>query len=529
METSNRYYRPEWTCGRYNREHNVAIMYNLIEGMCFYYEDITAEVIACILSKEKNEPFDLEWLSCQSDVNTTSLMPFVNQLEQYGLLTSHILTKEEIITYRANLKGRRIQNVLDNVDALHDMTVLGDNSAERLYMEKTGGITSVMFELTYRCSEMCLHCYNAGATRNGIEQNNRANRTELTIAHYERLIDELDEMGVTKVCLSGGDPFSNPDVWDIIEYLYRKELAIDIFTNGISVVNQVDRLAKYYPRTIGISLYSDVPEVHDYITRVKGSHDRTINFIRQCSEYSMPMLLKCCIMKPNVASYPTVKRVAYKYGALPQFDLNITDSVDGDKCASTFLRLEHEELEIVLRDKDLPYYVSGDVIKTNAVDSNGLMCNAGHNTLCITPEGNVQPCCAFPMKLGNISNSSILEVLRDNPLLTWWKKQIIKDCKDCYKHPYCTYCQMCVGNNYIAHGTPLEASENNCFLAKERYNLALKMQDGYDPLQGRDLDETLSRFQYKKRELSRVLSINYREGARINGVSLNHPYNSQND
>ena len=95
METSNTYYRPEWTCGRYDREHNVAILYNLIEGMCFYYEDITAEVISCILSKKRNESFELDWLSRQSDVNMTSLMPFVYQLVQYGLLTSHILTEEE--------------------------------------------------------------------------------------------------------------------------------------------------------------------------------------------------------------------------------------------------------------------------------------------------------------------------------------------------------------------------------------------------------------------------------------------------
>ena len=27
------YYRPEWTCGRYNKEKQVAIMYNFIEEM----------------------------------------------------------------------------------------------------------------------------------------------------------------------------------------------------------------------------------------------------------------------------------------------------------------------------------------------------------------------------------------------------------------------------------------------------------------------------------------------------------------
>lgn len=116
-----------------------------------------------------------------------------------------------------------------------------------------------------------------------------------------------------------------------------------------------------------------------------------------------------------------VKDVAYRYGALPQFDLNITDSVDGDKCASTYLRLTHEELEIVLRDEDLPYYISGDGVKETVVNGDGMMCNAGHNSLCITPEGNVQPCCAFPLKLGNICDKSLACILNESIQLAWWK------------------------------------------------------------------------------------------------------------
>ncbi|MDD7691877.1 MAG: hypothetical protein PT953_04225 [Prevotella sp.] len=67
---------------------------------------------------------------------------------------------------------------------------------------------------------------------------------------------------------------------------------------------------------------------------------------------------------------------------------------------------------------------------------------------------------------------------------------------------------MCVGNNYIAHGNPLLASENNCFLAKERYMLALKMQDGYDPLNGRNLEEVLSELKTDIRKLRRIPSVN---------------------
>lgn len=513
------YYRPEWTCGRYNNEHKAAILYNLIEGLSFYYEDVSAEVIGCILSIPRNHSFDLSWLSSKSDVSIDSILPFIEQLEQYGLITTKVLSDNEISAYRNNLKDIRRQQVRDNVNALHEMTIVGTADAERMYMEKVGGITSVMFELTYRCSEKCIHCYNAGATRNNTELDKRGMRQELSINEYKAIIDELNTLGVTKVCLSGGDPFSKSIVWEIMDYLYEKEFAMDIFTNGISVVNQVARLAKYYPRTIGISLYSDDATVHDSITRVKGSHDKTISFIEQCSHYAMPMLLKCCIMKRNVSSYYTVKDVAYKYGALPQFDLNITDSVEGDRSASTYLRLEHRELEIVLCDKDLPYYVGGDGVKEIKRLDSDIMCNAGRNTLCITPEGNIQPCCAFPLKLGNVRITPIAEVLSKNQLLIWWKTKTIRDCIDCYKHPYCTYCQMCVGNNYIAHGNPLKASENNCYLAQERYNLAIKMQSGYDPLEGKNINETLSKLHYEISELKQIPTISHRDDERINGMS----------
>lgn len=513
------YYRPEWTCGRYNEAYHVAIFYNLLEGVCFYYEDISAEVIGCVLSIPRNQFFSLSWLSEKSDVIVERLLPFIQELIQYGLLTTKVLSKKEIRIYRENLRYVRKQQVFDNIAALHEMTIVGTANAEKLYMEKVGGITSVMLELTYRCSEMCIHCYNVGAARNQYEESQRGNRNELGIEDYKKLVDELIEEGLVKVCLSGGDPFSKPIVWEIITYLYEKEIATDIFTNGVSVTDKVERLANFYPRTIGISLYSGIAEVHDSITRVNGSHKKTLRFIELCGSYAIPMLLKCCIMKPNVKSYYTVKDIAYKYGALPQFDLNVTDSVDGDRCASTLLRLGHDELEIVLRDKDLAYYIGKDEIKKTNRTETDMMCNAGFNTFCITPEGNIQPCCAFPMKLGNVKIDSISSIIERSELHIWWQAQTIKDCEECYKHPYCAYCQMCVGNNYIAHGNPLKASENNCFFAKERYNLALKMQNGYDPLEGKTLEQALQGLKIGNIETRRIQSTNYRDSARINGMS----------
>lgn len=516
-------YRPEWTCGRYNDKQKVAIYYNLLEGMAYFFEEYSAVVVGKILSVEKNKPIDIEQIMEKVGLVLEELNPFLSILLQHGLLTTVIPNRDIITEYRSNVRLAKQEHVRATRIEFQEQSVINTTDAERLYSERVDCITSVMFELTYRCSEMCIHCYNPGATRNEKEINERGNRPELNLNDYVKIIDELYKQGIVKVCLSGGDPFSKAIVWEIIEYLYNKGIAIDIFTNGISVCNNVERLANYYPRTIGVSLYSNVPAIHDSITRIKGSHEKTLKFIQECSSYGISMYLKCCIMKNNVQTYCTVKDVAYKYGALPQFDINITDSVEGDKCASSHLRIDHEMMEIVLRDKDLPYYIGKgkDIHEIKSpIDKNGKMCNAGITSLCITPEGNIQPCCAFPMKLGNVKDSMIKKELRDNKLLEWWRTRKLSDCSDCHQHPYCVFCQMCAGNNYIANGTPLKPSENNCYIAKERYNLALKIQDGYDPLRGKSLEERLGELTIDIEPLNRCSSVNYRDLNRVKEMPL---------
>ena len=82
-------------------------------------------------------------------------------------------------------------------------------------------ICSCMFELTYRCSEMCIHCYNPGATRNNAEVSHRSDLKELSIEDYKCIIDDMYENGLVKVCLTGGDPFSKEFIWELLDYLYK--------------------------------------------------------------------------------------------------------------------------------------------------------------------------------------------------------------------------------------------------------------------------------------------------------------------
>ncbi len=488
------YYRPIWTCGRYNEKAQAAIYYNLITGMSYYFESYSAMVIGEILSVERNSGFSIKNISTKLNIAMESLIPFFKELETMGIVSSIYPTKEIIDSYRKRVYDYNCSQEQTIERTTQEKLPYENSNAETLYTEKTGGITSVMFELTYNCSEKCIHCYNEGATRNDTEKSTRGNREEMTLENYEQLIDELYDLGLMKVCLTGGDPFSKPFIWEVIDYLYNKGIAFDVFTNGQRLKNDVERLANYFPRLVGISLYSGYPEVHDYITRIKGSWKLSIDIIQQLSVLSVPMNIKCCVMRPNVKNYYLVADIAKKYNARPQFEISLTDSIEGDRCVSKYLRMTPEQLEIVLRDDNIPLYVGPEAPNYGGEKKNMEIrpCGAGENSLCITPEGNVIPCCAFHTLFGNLKEERISKIINDSQELKYWLNLSLRDFEECGQHDYCDYCNLCPGNNYIENGTPLKASDVNCYMARARYELANKMKTGYDPLYGKTLKERLS-------------------------------------
>lgn len=356
-------------------------------------------------------------------------------------------------------------------------------------------VQSVLFELTYRCSEKCIHCYNFGATRNDDEKSGRSCFEELSFDDYKKVIDELYDLGCYKVCLSGGDPFSHPYVWDIIDYLYQKEIAFDIFTNGQSITTNVERLIDYYPRIVGISIYSGISEIHDNITRVKGSFDKSIRVASKLAEYGTPMTFKCVVMKPNLKSYHLVKNLAKEYGAVPQFEVNLCIGVDGDMSMINHLRLSKDEFEVLLRDDDIPLYVGLDVSNEGKMVKkfDAGPCSGGYGTYTITPNGEMVICVNFHLVLGNVKQKSIKAILQSDSLKKW-RELSIGDIEGCGTKPECDFCNLCSGNNYSEHHILTKPSDVNCWLAEVRYGLMQKLKAGIDTLNGLSVPERLQMF-----------------------------------
>jgi len=500
-------FRPEWTCGRYNKRKQVSIMYNLIAGFSYYFESYSANVIGEILKAGRNEDIDCESIASETGIHMESLCLFFTTLLQCGLLTNTRPTENGIQKYRQIVLETRKNNQSWVDRPTEEKLPMEVTNAEQAYFSAVDDgktICSCMFELTYRCSEMCIHCYNPGATRNNDEESHRADFSELSLDDYRHIIDDMYDNGLVKVCLSGGDPFSKEFTWDLLDYLYSKGIAVDIFTNGLRLQNDVKRLADYYPRLVGVSIYSGKADEHDAITRIPGSWERSMQVIKELYEYAIPMNLKCCVMQPNLHSYYMVADIAKEYGATPQFELNISESNDGDVCAK-HLRLTEEQLQVVLRDNNLALYVGKEAPNYGGQkrDLSLFSCGAGGTGFCMSPNGDLRACTSFLQVYGNLTAQSINEILSNSEPLKEWRKSIVADYTECGRHDYCDYCNLCAGLNYTEHGDYHIPAESNCYMAKCRYNLAHRLMEHDEEMARKEFIEALQKLPIEKIVLKR--------------------------
>lgn len=496
-------FRPEWNCGRYNQidTKSYALLYNLIEGMSYFFEEESADIVGAILKHPKNVQIPLKYLmeSTSNIFTETEISEFCDELISVGLLTEGLLSESIIKANRKIVGELRKKQSLGIQKSVQERLPFQQNDAEDLYMDiidKQRIPFVVMFELTYSCNEKCVHCFNPGASRNENEKSTRTEREEIDISHYEKLLNDLQQMGVVKIILTGGDPFVKKDIWKLIEMIFEKDFALDIYTNGLALLGRVEKLAKFYPRSVGLSIYSASDEIHDSITRIKGSLKKTLLVAKDFAENGVPIYFKCPIMNHNAKSYYTVSELAKQFGAIPQIDITLSDSVDGDTAITEQLQVDGELLEIILRDPNIPLYVGKEAPNYGSQerDKSQAFCGAGTVLMNITPEGDVTPCNSFPTQFGNLKEKSFLEIWNNSKSLNTWQHTVIADYDECGTHERCGFCNRCPGQSFIEHGTPLKASTANCYSANARMSLAKKLIKGIDPLNGNSLENRLQNY-----------------------------------
>src|SRR5258708_31444424 len=149
---------------------------------------------------------------------------------------------------------------------------------------------SVHLDLTYRCNEQCVHCY--------LDHNDHG---KMGAAEIKHLLKEMAEAGVFILTLSGGEIFMRKDFFEILEYACELTFCIKLKTNAVLIREaQAARLRDLGVASIQVSIYSHRPEVHDAITKVRGSLRRSINPIRFLKSQGLKVTMAKVLINENM-------------------------------------------------------------------------------------------------------------------------------------------------------------------------------------------------------------------------------------
>jgi len=337
---------------------------------------------------------------------------------------------------------------------------------------------SVHFDLTYRCNERCVHCY--------LDHDDHG---ELTTAECVAVMEDLARAGTLFLTFSGGEIFLRPDLCEILATARRLHFDISLKTNALLVTKErAARLREFGVRRVQISVYSDVPQVHDAITKVSGSLQRTLAAIPLLLEQGLQVKLACPLMQENLLAYRGVMALAEKLGIPYVLDLTITPMMDGSGGPLAH-RASVSSLLPVLQDprlhacKPQPSARVNRVVESSlaslgsAVSSGNsayedLPCSAGHNSCYISPYGDVFPCVQLPQAAGNLRRERFSDIWYHAPQLERLRGIRESHLPVCSRCQIRSYCERCPGLALMEGGDLLGAYERACELAEQKARLA---------------------------------------------------------
>jgi radical SAM protein with 4Fe4S-binding SPASM domain len=324
---------------------------------------------------------------------------------------------------------------------------------------RSGRPLRAMLEISDRCNEACVHCYQV-----------QGQKGELTTAELERVLDQLRELGVLLVTLSGGEATLRSDFLPLVAYARRIGLLVRIFTNGITMTAELARaLREQTVLEVEVSLYSSRADVHDFVTGVKGSFERTVRGVRHLHEVGISVLVKTPVMSLNELDLDAYIAFVDSLGARYQLDTGALMPREHDDRAPEAMNARADVLARVHEQ-----YTPED--QRSAPGASGLraaddiLCGAA-TTVHVEPNGELRPCTQLEVTLGHalqdgVQNGFDSETARGIRAITWGD---LHGCRVC---ELALHCSRCFAASLTERGDALGPYASACLAARSAFEQA---------------------------------------------------------
>jgi len=313
----------------------------------------------------------------------------------------------------------------------------------------------VHFELTYQCNLKCRHCYIVP---------NKSDY-ELNLSEIKRILEELAKIGTMALTFSGGEIFLRKDILDILDFA-TKRFYVFLLTNGTLITKKTaQKLKELGILRVEISLYGR-KEIHERITRTKGSFDKVISALGCLKEAKVPITLKCLALKENLEEYSYLKEIAKHFRAKFKPGFLVYPKTNGDKEPCSYRIPKEYESEYLSSWLSEIKNIQTNTKTHQAFRRNGI-CNAGRIFCSITPNGDVHPCVMLPWNLGNLRERSFRSIWQEDisQELKMLRSLSITDFPRCSQCEIRDFCVPCIGLNYLENNDIFKCSAEYCRLA----------------------------------------------------------------
>ncbi|MCS7103592.1 MAG: radical SAM protein, partial [Candidatus Korarchaeum sp.] len=229
---------------------------------------------------------------------------------------------------------------------------------------------------------------------------------------WKEVLRILRGLGVPQVTFTGGEPTLREDLVELVAEAQRLGIVSGVVTNGTLLSEELsERLARAGLDYVQITLESSDPEVHERITGLRGSWERTVEGIRNMVKTGVYVSVNSTLLKENSSKIADTVRFVAELG-VHGYSLNrliysgrakFANDLEPDFDEVKNVVSEAKELCIQL-DLDFTWYGVTRYCELDPIDLSlgPKFCSACSITLGIEPDGSVIPCQSHYLKLGNI-------------------------------------------------------------------------------------------------------------------------------
>lgn len=324
-------------------------------------------------------------------------------------------------------------------------------------------LRGIHIEIANICNERCIHCYIPHDVKTKIIDE------EL----FYKIVENGRKQNILNVTLSGGEPLVHKAICKFLKKCRELDLSVNILSN-LTLLNDdiMEEIKKNPLISIQVSLYSIDPLVHDAITNLKGSCEKTKNSIKKLVENGIPVQIACPIMKQNKSKYEEVLEWGKTFNIPVIIDYMIFAEYDhtGENIKN---RLSEQDICSILdnqfeKNKTYLQDMYDKAIENTHLTPKSAVCSICKYYFCVSAEGDAFPCAGWQKyKLGSLKTKTVEEIWEKSEKVKYLrgiKREGFIKCMKCEDKDYCTICMMKNFNETIDEDM-FAPNEFNCKLS----------------------------------------------------------------